>query len=340
MRGIGWILGVIFLCAALTCSSQAAAQEPELITNGDFESGPRIGPDHYRIEPGSREITGWKVIRGSVDYVGSAWISPNGTHCLDLEGNAAFGGVSQTIPTTPGQVYTVTFDLAGNVDGDPQVKKMRVQAAGQSTERWFNIEGRDPENLGWETHTWQFLATRDETTVEFVSDGDGPGHRGALLDNVSVNAAQPWGVRKRVVRPPSKDAISVEGDLRLDTSIPVTLNAGAGDTPDVVRIGSVKFVPDDGFLQAQVSAKELSSPRGRWRLVVELLDESKRVTRRRDAYIENSGIILGRAMMEERVITIDLGAWEERALNWRPTAFRLSIESAPPHTGEWRDLSL
>lgn len=337
MRRIGWLFGVMIVCAALTCSSQSAEQEPELITNGDFESGPRIGPDHGRIEPGSREITGWTVIRGSVDYVGSAWISPDGIRCLDLEGNAAFGGVSQTIPTTPGQVYTVTFDLAGNVDGDPQVKRMRVLAAGQSTERWFDTTGRSHDNLGWQTHTWQFLATGDTTDIEFISVGDGPGHRGALLDNVSVKTGQPWGVRKQVVRSdaaePGKGAVSVEGDLRLDTSIPLTLNAGAGDTRDVVRIESVKFVPDDGFLQAQVSAKLLSYPKGRWRLVVELLDASESVTRRRDAYIENSGIILGRARMQGRVIAIDLGAWEDRALNWRPTAFRISIESTPPLIG-------
>ncbi|MCK4850229.1 MAG: choice-of-anchor C family protein [Phycisphaerae bacterium] len=158
-----------------------------LLVNGSFETGPNVGGQgHKRIEPGSTEIAGWRVIRGSIDYLGSAWQSSDGSRSLDLEGHAAFGGIAQTFDTQPGQVYLVSFDMAGNVDGPPTVKKMKVQAAGQSAELWFNTTGRSRKALGWQRKTWQFAATDTKTTIEFFSVGKAHGHYGPLLDNVSL----------------------------------------------------------------------------------------------------------------------------------------------------------
>lgn len=328
MNRLHWCAWIV---AAMLCTvAPAAGDGPELIVNGGFEVGPQVGFGHHRLDPGSQAVQGWTVIRGSVDYAGEDWISPGGKHCLDIEGEASFGGVAQTIATLPGQVYTIRFDLAGNTDGDPQIKKMRVQAAGQSTERWFDIDDDTHHNLGWQTHTWQFLATSDTAKVEFFSVGDGPGHRGALIDNVSVTAAQPWGVRKRVVgpeaAPPCPGALSMQGDLRTDAPIAVNLNAGAGDRADVVQINSVRFALDQGWLQARVCGKLLSGPKGRWRVVIELLDKANTVVRRGDTTFENSGIIIGVAMIEDLSLMVDLGPWEGKP---RPVVFRLSIENAP-----------
>jgi len=314
--------------AALLCSGGGASGSgPELIVNGGFERGFETDPGDTRLDPGSGVMEGWTVIRGSIDFVGGAWASPDGVRSLDLEGEAAFGGVAQTIPTEPGRTYTVRFDLAGNPDGQPRIKKMRVQAAGQSTERWFDCAGRAREDLGWQTHTWQFLATDERTTIEFLSVEDGPGHCGAMIDNVSVIPSfQPWGTRKRVarhnVREPGADAVVVKGDLRLESPIPVELSAGAGGEQGVVRISSVVFVMDDGWLQARLSARIVSWPKGTWRLVVELRD-GRNVVRRGDVRFENAGIIEGVAMVEERVLRVDLGPWEKGDAK----SFRLAIET-------------
>ena len=152
-----------------------------LLINGSFERG---GNRLFNI--GSTEIEGWKVVRGSVDIVGPDWQSSGGSYCLDLEGEAAFGGVSQTFATTPGQSYLVRFDMAGNPEGPPKTKKMRIQAVGQSADFSIDIVGRDRRNVGWQTHSWRFTATEPKTTIEFFSLGTVGGDYGPLLDNVSV----------------------------------------------------------------------------------------------------------------------------------------------------------
>ena len=153
-----------------------------LLINGGFESG--MNP--ARLNPGSTAIKGWKVIRGSIDYLGSGWQCSNGSYSLDLEGRAAFGGIAQTFNTQPGQVYLVSFDMAGNVDGPAKIKKMKVQAGGQSGEFWFDTTGHRRKALGWQRKTWQFTATDTKTTIEFFSIGKIHGHYGPLLDNVTV----------------------------------------------------------------------------------------------------------------------------------------------------------
>ncbi len=158
-----------------------------LLINGSFEAG----PDHWKLEAGSTAIEGWTVVRGSIDRATTQWCkSSDGLFSLDLDGEAAFGGVVQTFATKPGQVYLVTFDMAGNPEGPPDVKTMRVQAAGQSADFSFKISGRNrgrrPYNLGWQSHAWRFTANNTKTTLEFFSLGTVGGHHGPMLDKVSV----------------------------------------------------------------------------------------------------------------------------------------------------------
>src|SRR5262249_25294570 len=94
---------------------------PNLVSNGSFEQGP--APGSYVNLPGSsRGIADWLVTGEGIDYVGGLWKASNGVRSIDLDGSArssltppyAIGGVRQTITTTPGTKYEVSFDLAGN----------------------------------------------------------------------------------------------------------------------------------------------------------------------------------------------------------------------------------
>ena len=166
----------------------AAGDTPaaNLIANGGFEQGRQIGPGHHRLDAGSTALEGWEIVRGSIDYVGPGWISRDGSRCVDLEGYSAFGGVRQSFETEPGRTYVMQFDVAGNTDGPPVVKRLRAEAAGQSTEVWFDTIGRSKADLGWRRETWSFTATGPRTTLTFRSAGTAGGHYGPLLDNVAV----------------------------------------------------------------------------------------------------------------------------------------------------------
>jgi choice-of-anchor C domain-containing protein len=157
-----------------------------LIQNGGFEVGP--DPKAYLpLQPGSTAITGWTVVHGGIDYVGTDWVSAHGNRSLDLNGTPGVGGVSQIFNTTPGQKYHVTFDMAGHYSG--LLQTLKVSAAGKSEE--FAFQARtDPKNMGWERKTWDFTATAAQTTLEFDSLQTGYQYGGPALDNVSVMPLQ------------------------------------------------------------------------------------------------------------------------------------------------------
>jgi choice-of-anchor C domain-containing protein len=167
-----------------------------LILNGSFENG--IDPGAMDIlPPGSTNVSDWTVTRGGVDYKGTFWDAFDGVRSIDLDNSPGFGGIMQTFATTPQVRYLVTFAMSGNpyTDfGDPSMKHMRVEAAGQSADFSFETAGHWYDNMGWVTHSWWFTADSNSTTLEFYSlhtlaGGEYSGYSGwcgAALDNVSV----------------------------------------------------------------------------------------------------------------------------------------------------------
>jgi len=153
--------------------------QPNLLVNGSFEAGPEPGA-FITLATGATSIPGWTVTRATIDYIGSYFPSADGHRHIDLDGTPGSGGMQQTFPTVAGQRYRVTFDLAGNPEGPPTVKTMRVEAAGQS-----QVFSHDA-SLNWSHEAWEFTATGPTTTIEFYSLDPEGGYCGPLLDNVSV----------------------------------------------------------------------------------------------------------------------------------------------------------
>ena len=171
-----------------------------LVTNGSFEQGPDPGPYQATLSAGARDIPGWRVFRGTIDYVGVFWMPSEGRRSIDLEGNDP-GGLEQVIATAPGRTYRVVFDLAGNA-GSHDIKRMRVNAAGSFADFTFDTTGKSFSNMGWVQKTWSFVANAMTTTLQFESTRP-TGAQGAALDNVRVYDVGPY------VFPP--DAENTEG---------------------------------------------------------------------------------------------------------------------------------
>jgi choice-of-anchor C domain-containing protein len=163
-----------------------------LLVNGGFEQGPNPEGDggFVTLNEGSTAIPGWTVTRGGIDYIGVYWQHAEGGRSLDLNGLAR-GGVAQTLETTKGRRYRVTFSMAGNPtpgQGETAVKTLGVSAGGSSTVFTFDTSGRNTWDMGWVTRTWDFVASADHTTLEFYSlSGQACG---PALDNVSVVALE------------------------------------------------------------------------------------------------------------------------------------------------------
>ncbi|MEQ1548968.1 MAG: choice-of-anchor C family protein [Chakrabartia sp.] len=172
---------VTAIALAMSGTAYAAA-----FTNGSFETGTSPG-SFTTVGTGQTNITGWNVIAGSVDYIGSYWTASNGARSVDLAGNAP-GTLAQTFDTVVGQSYSVSFDLWANNDGGtlPRFAYANV-GAGDLT---FSSNGGGTRAApNWTGNSFTFLATGSSTTLSFRADPSSSSRAyGAALDNVSVTA--------------------------------------------------------------------------------------------------------------------------------------------------------
>jgi choice-of-anchor C domain-containing protein len=160
-----------------------------LLVNGSFEEGPEPHPVNgfTTLPQGSTVIKGWEVSQGDIDYNGSYWVPADGRRSIDLNGYNR-GTIRQTFKTKRGQLYRVTFAMAGVLYFQPAVKRLRVSAAGASADFEFDSTGRSLKDMGWTTGNWDFRAVAEETTLEFASLVEGA--NGPALDSVSVVAVK------------------------------------------------------------------------------------------------------------------------------------------------------
>jgi choice-of-anchor C domain-containing protein len=180
------------ICVCLSVSAHA-----DMVENGSFEYGVSIDPSGFLgLAPGSTAITGWTVIGSGtriVDYIGDYWQASDGVRSVDLDGYlSGNGGVEQIISTVPSRSYLVTFDLAGNPDGEPSEKTMNASVIGNTPSDWsFSVDrsaSRSP--MDWEQKEFTFVADGLFTTLRFLSTTSGQGY-GPVLDNVSVAEVLP-----------------------------------------------------------------------------------------------------------------------------------------------------
>ncbi|MBC5806723.1 MAG: choice-of-anchor C family protein [Candidatus Eremiobacter antarcticus] len=173
------------LQASTAASPMASPQGPNLIANGSFEDG--RDPAAWRaLDTGSPDIAAWRVASGRIDYIGSYWAGSDGRRSVDLDGTPGPGVITQKVPTQAGRRYLVRFDLAGNPEGPPAVKQLRVSAGAQSSLFTFDISGHSTASMGWQPQQFQFTATSAQTTLQFQSMDGTSSWNGPVVDNVAV----------------------------------------------------------------------------------------------------------------------------------------------------------
>jgi len=130
---------------------------------------------------------GWTVTSGDVDLyntINSGYVTNHGGYSVDLDGSTP-GAIMQTLSTTAGYSYTVTFDLAGNF-GQTFDKTMQISAAGVS--QTFTVTepgGWSRSTPGWNYESFTFTATGSSTDLVFKSL-DSSGVAGAQISDVHV----------------------------------------------------------------------------------------------------------------------------------------------------------
>jgi choice-of-anchor C domain-containing protein len=172
---------ILLAMVCLGVSAQA------IVVNGSFETGPNPGSFSTKGN-GNTDITGWTVI-SSVDYIGTYWQHSDGVRSLDLSGGSA-GGIKQDLVTSIGQWYLVSFDMAGNPAGPPDLKDMRVSVnntAGTFSDYQFDTTSTSLAAMGWVTKQFRFQADAVSTTLTFLNTSQNTAF-GPAVDNVSAEA--------------------------------------------------------------------------------------------------------------------------------------------------------
>lgn len=183
------VSAALALVASMSLAGSAFAVTS--VVNGGFEDGTPSANPFDTLVPGDTRLTGWTIESGSVDWIGSYWQPSEGSRSIDLTGFDA-GAISQTLTTTIGNTYVVTFDLSGNPAGPPTIKTLTVGATGAPTTAYtFDTAavGNTLADMMWVSQTYTFLATSTSSVLTFTSTT--AGFYGPALDNVTVTENVP-----------------------------------------------------------------------------------------------------------------------------------------------------
>jgi len=185
------------LVGMILCYVTAAFCQTNLIKNRSFE-WPVVKPGTYRLFNTGRTFSHWQVVgdSGSVTLVsgtftqnGFSFPAKAGVQWLDLTGNSqTTTGVAQTVATTPGAAYTLTF-FVGNIY-DPHgsfgvSSTVNVWVDGQQVYRATNSRGKGKTSMVWQKFTTTIVTTNSPTTIAFIN-GDPPNDSANGLDQITL----------------------------------------------------------------------------------------------------------------------------------------------------------
>lgn len=152
-----------------------------LITNGSFETPvvPVGGFTNFNI--GSTGITGWTVVgpqasivSGSYKSFGLSFPAEDGSQWLDLTGDGSnkVEGVKQTVSTTAGSTYDLSFYVGNQVNSSGiygTTSTVNVLLNGAPAQTFTNSLGAGGTTQVWEQFSLSFVAASGSTTIEFLN---------------------------------------------------------------------------------------------------------------------------------------------------------------------------
>lgn len=185
-----------FMLYAAILAMPSASLADELVENGGFESLGQQSCGWVCVQAGEDTISGWAVTLNSVDRQRTAppkcqpegWVAFDGNYSVDLNG-CSFGGIiEQSIGTTIGRVYRLTFALTVNpgANGLPTEGRLRVHL-GDETLDFLAPRSANPLQ-SWNVHTVDFTANSSPLVLRFESlNRETPSQwAGPVIDAISV----------------------------------------------------------------------------------------------------------------------------------------------------------
>ncbi len=171
-----------------------------LITNGSFAT-PSAPPGFFsNYLVGSTALTGWLVtgpagtevstVSGSFSQNGVTFNAQSGSQWLDLTGAGSNSreGVSQTVATTVGDKYQLSFYIGnttgGSIFGTTSTVDVLLNGVATFADTNSNVSNTD---LNWELFTQTFVAGSASTALDFVNGDPGNDNSNGLENIVLVD---------------------------------------------------------------------------------------------------------------------------------------------------------
>ena len=156
-----------------------AAKLP-IIRNGSFENG--VSPPNSDLRTlfatktsFNRDISSWAVkpafrnLTGSIDW-NQRFEASDGQLTVDLDGECSPGAIRQKVNNLiVRHRHRVFFGLAGNPEGPPTVKQLRIDVDGKSFKLEFDTTNKSPENMGWTRKYLTFEYSGVSPVLKFTS---------------------------------------------------------------------------------------------------------------------------------------------------------------------------
>ena len=182
----------------LFCLLVAIAEAPAaIITNGGLETLP--GDTFQTFLPGS-SYAGWDSVGGGdIEFttvqtaVPGGFFGPmaEGSGCVDLNGIAYQGAISQMLTNEPGGVYRLRFAMSGNpgILGQPKraTKTMDVSWGGTKVGSFAftHLPSDTQTNMRWEYHEVLVTGTGQDE-LRFTSTSGTYNDAGPVIDDISM----------------------------------------------------------------------------------------------------------------------------------------------------------
>ena len=184
------LIGIILL--TMLAGIGAASAATNLVKNGGFEE-PQLGENVGFFECPNGVLQDWAIGGAGIDHIRTYWTPSEGKHSLDLS-RLGGGSVSQSLPTTAGGLYTLSFDMAGNPECGPAEKLLMVSWGDQPAFGPYSFITTGYPGIGpggWVTVTLADLpGTAGGTQLTFEDVSTPSSACGVALDNVVVTSKE------------------------------------------------------------------------------------------------------------------------------------------------------
>ncbi len=184
------IVESIYGNSAVTATTRfASLRDPNnLLLNGGLEPGDGFPYQEAFDSFGTGPLGPWSVSGNGVDVVGpGVVVAAQGRQMVDLNGNNGEGGpseLSQVVQTSPGRRYLLEFQMAGNPNGEPVVKRLIAGVSAVSQTFEFDTTGRSNDALGWQKMSLE--ATVCEPNAKVFLRSLTEGKRGPNIDEIRL----------------------------------------------------------------------------------------------------------------------------------------------------------